>query len=175
MSQLDRNRLYSEPVYSVPEVAWILGVNRSTLRTWFCGRDYPAGRSTKRWSALMTPACRTPLQLSFENLLEAHVLSAIRAYRIEFERIRAALQYVAREFQTKHPLLEKEFETDGIDLFVREGKLQNVSSRQLTLHEALRLRLERVARGSARGDRVPVPVCETHSGAVQTGRDQPSG
>jgi len=87
--------------------------------------------------------------LSFVNLAEAHVLSALRSnYRVRLPKIRAALDYVTTHLGCEHPLIAQEFETDGISLFVTEfGKLFDASEQgQQVMRDALQDRLTRLER-----------------------------
>jgi uncharacterized protein (DUF433 family) len=75
------------------------------------------------------------------------VLSAIRhEHRISIPRVRASLDYVRKVFESKHPLADAKFETDGINLFVdRFGELISASeSGQLAIRDLLAAHLERV-------------------------------
>ena len=66
------------PAYSFAEAALLTGVPLSTLRSWVLGRPL-ASRSGQRWSR---PVIRLPKGpkpfLSFTNLVEVHVLAAMR-------------------------------------------------------------------------------------------------
>src|SRR5215472_8712388 len=67
--------------YSILEAAHYLRLPPSTLRDWVKGRSYPTEKG-QRFSAPLTPlpprAQGDPLALSFFNLVEAHVLGALR-------------------------------------------------------------------------------------------------
>ncbi len=67
--------------------------------------------------------------LSFINLVELHVLSAVRRkHRISMPNLRRALEYVERELGLERPLASRRFQTDGVDLFVDHyGHLINAS------------------------------------------------
>jgi uncharacterized protein (DUF433 family) len=85
--------------------------------------------------------------LSFVNLVEAHVLDAIRRHhQVPLSKIRDAIHYLQKHFSSKHPLAEQRFQTDGIDLFIDKfGKLINVTqSGQIALRELLKAHLHRV-------------------------------
>ena len=57
--------------------------------------------------------------LSFVNLVEAHVLAAIRRrHGVRLPKVRRALDYLQRQFPVEHPLINQAFQTDGLDLFV---------------------------------------------------------
>jgi uncharacterized protein (DUF433 family) len=80
-------------------------------------------------------------------LVEAHVLDAIRRHhQVPLRNIREAIDYLRKQFSSKHPLSEQRFETDGINLFVEKfGRLINVTqSGQIALRELLQAHLRRV-------------------------------
>jgi uncharacterized protein (DUF433 family) len=90
-----------------------------------------------------------PPVLSFLNLVEVHVLDAIRReHRIPLDKVRSAIEYLRNQLGSKHPLADHRFETDGLDLFVREwGRLINVTrSGQLAMREVLQAHLQRIDR-----------------------------
>jgi len=129
------------PSYSVPEAAFYLRLPVSTLRAWL-------GRQTG-FEPLIHPAQEKPLALSYINLIESYVLAAIRRkHTISIIKVRKAIDYISREFNTKHPLSDKEFETDGLHLFVREyGKLINITREgQLEFEEVVKKYLQRIER-----------------------------
>src|SRR5688572_8947753 len=106
------------PSYAISEVSRVIGVPVATLRTWTRGRYYPTHAGARFFKPVIeVPDASRPL-LSFVNLVEAHVLSAIRRkHEVPFVKVRKSLDYLARRFpQVKHPLADQQFETDGIDL-----------------------------------------------------------
>lgn len=85
--------------------------------------------------------------LSFTNLVEAHVLDAIRReHHVALDNVRGALDYVTRTLKTKHPLANIKFETDGVHLlFSRYGQLISASQDgQLAMREMLEAHLRRI-------------------------------
>ncbi len=127
------------PAYSPAEVAHYLDIPVSTVRYWSVGR-YPI-------RPLIKPARDGPLILSFTNLVELHILSAIRRkHRISMPKIRRALDYVQGELSLVRPLADQRFQTDGVDLFVYYyGDLINASKQgQLAMKELLGAALIRV-------------------------------
>ena len=120
---------------------------QSTLRYWVRGQQYAlqAGWKTSI-PIIILPEKEYPL-LSFTNLVEAHILDAIRrVHKIPLQTVRKALDYLEAHFSSKHPLVEKRFETDGLDLFVREyDKLIAISKEgQLAIKNVLKLYLRRI-------------------------------
>jgi len=131
------------PRYSPAEAAHYLRLPLATLKTWVYGRVDPNGHQAE---AVIKLPGSTKL-LSFQSLVEAHVLGAIRRqHGVSLQRVRKALRFVERRLRLSHPLITAKFQTDGVDLFVEElGKLINASSDgQTEIADALRLSLARV-------------------------------
>ena len=86
-------------------------------------------------------------QLSFVNLVEAHVLDAIRRqHKIALPKVRRGIEYLQRKFGSKHPLVDQKMETDGNDLFIQKlGQLINISEEgQLGMRELIHAHLHRL-------------------------------
>jgi uncharacterized protein (DUF433 family) len=130
------------PAYTVGEAAHYLGVPKSTMRSWFAGQ--------RGFRAVIRPADAKPsLGLSFTNLVEAYVPTAIRRkHNIALPTIRHGLDYLVRKLGAKRPLLEKEFATNGVDLFVDHlGEIINISrDGQVEMVDLIRAYLERIDR-----------------------------
>jgi uncharacterized protein (DUF433 family) len=139
------------PTYGIYESAHALKIPTNTLRSWFYGRTYPTLHGNKRFEALLTlPDPDLPL-LSFINLVEAHVLDAIRYKdKLPLEKIRYAIDHLREKYHSEHPLVEYEFQHDGVDLFTEiERDLVNVSKKgQIAIREVMTAYLKRIARDS---------------------------
>lgn len=141
------------PAYSTAEAARYLRVPEETLRSWIFGRTYLAAGQQKRSRPLIHLDDSSGRYLSFMNLVEGHVLAAIRRnHGVRLPKVRAALDYVRREFHVERPLIDQAFQTDGLDLFVeRYGEVINASREgQQALKEIISvylLRIERDTRG----------------------------
>ena len=70
--------LRDQPAYGLAEAARYLKLPSATLRSWVAGRSYPRAEGQGRFAPLIHPPAREPTQLSFWNLIEAHVLRALR-------------------------------------------------------------------------------------------------
>lgn len=146
MSQWDKD-VYSTPAYPVTDAARYLHIPAGTLRSWVNGRHYP----TKEGNQYFEPLIQRPdpdwPQISFTNLVEAHVLRSIRKiHGVRLYKVRSALDYLDKQFQVPHPLARVEFQTDGVNLFVESiGRLVSVSENgQLAIKSALENLLTRV-------------------------------
>ena len=84
----------------------------------------------QRWSQSVIRLPKGQKQfLSFTNLVEVHVLAAMRRkHAFGLDAIRRAVRYVHDELDVDHPLANDRFKTNGVDLFVeRLGKVINAS------------------------------------------------
>jgi hypothetical protein len=109
-----------EPTYTVPEAAHYLQIPTATLRSWTVGRHYPVRKGERFFKPVIVAASPRPAMLSFVNLVEAHVLDAIRGeYSVGLPAVRRAIAFLREELGSEHPLAEQKFETDGKDLFIR--------------------------------------------------------
>jgi hypothetical protein len=130
------------PRYLVSDAARILDVPRATVHAWVVGRSLP-GRADL--VPIIQPAA--PKSLSFTNLIEVHVLRAMRKeHKVSMANVRDALATLQDQLPGPHPLATRAFLTDGNDLFVEElGRLVQLSnSEQLGLHQQLKLHLKRI-------------------------------
>jgi uncharacterized protein (DUF433 family) len=136
------------PAYSIPEAAHYLSIPRATLRAWVLGMRYRTkeGKVVRFRSVIDLPLRGRPL-LSFFNLVEAHVLRGLRTqHAVRLPKIRRALDYVKKEMGWPRPLIQQEFKTDGVSLFVERlgGQIVDVAERgQLVIRDVM-AHLERV-------------------------------
>ncbi len=153
------------PAYSLAEAAYYLGIPVATLRSWVLGRDYKVTDGTRHFAPIIEIADRKRKLLSFINLVEAHVLSALRRkHAIQLPKVRKAVTYLRHRLQSPHPLAEQ-FETDELDLFIQKyGQLINITrDGQLAMRNVLQSFLKRVKRDAQGG---PVKLYLFVRGAV---------
>ncbi len=94
-------------------------------------------------------AATSPVALSFINLIEAHVLAAIRRrHRVDMADVRRAVVFLRKEFGSRHPLADHKFETNGVDLFVEHlGEFISASQGgQIAVRDLLKAHLHRIER-----------------------------
>ena len=135
------------PIYSIVDAARYLRIPRSTIRSWTVGHSYRVKDGSSFFHPLIDISKDKPPLLSFTNLVEVHVLRAIRQHhKIQLNRVREALDFIGEQFQVPHPLAKEDFRTNGVDLFIeRYGELINASSGgKEELKEALNAHLERI-------------------------------
>jgi uncharacterized protein (DUF433 family) len=139
------------PAYGVPEAAHYLQIPASTVRSWVVGRPYLTQAGKRFFKPLIELPQRDRPILSFFNLVEVHVLDAIRRkHGVRLMKVRRALDYLSSKFPSKHPLADHWFETDGLDLFVEKyGQLINISREgQLEVRDLIHAHLQRIERDS---------------------------
>lgn len=131
------------PGYTAAEAARILELPLSTVRNWSFGQSGKLQSGQRRRFPAVIPAADARNRLlSFSNLCELHVLSAIRReHRVSLPTVRKSLDYVRRKLDAERPLLDSSFLTNGVSLFVEHASgLLNVSNEGQT---ALRGEFER--------------------------------
>ena len=137
-----------EPAYTVSEAAHYLQIPTATLRSWTLGRAYPVLEGQRFFKPVIVLASRQPVaMLSFVNLVEAHVLDAVRhEHQVTLPAVRSAIAYVRQALGSEHLLAEQKFETHGGDLFIRKlGELITVSKGgQKAMPEILNAYLKRI-------------------------------
>jgi uncharacterized protein (DUF433 family) len=131
--------------YSIARAAHYLHISPSTLRSWVRGRDYPTKDGMEHWPALI----KAGDLLSFNNLIEAYVLRALRVdHKLKMRAVRTALDYAQREFGLSRLLLSAELQAAPGNVFLeRFGQIINLNrSGQLAAKQLLDAVLQRVKR-----------------------------
>jgi uncharacterized protein (DUF433 family) len=137
------------PTYGVAETVHYLQIPQTTLRSRVVGRRYPTGDGTRFFEPFITPPDPNRSLLSFMNVVEVHVLDAIRRqHQTRLAKIRQALQHLRQHFPSRHPLAGQTFATDGLDLFIqRYGRRINIGqSGQLAMRNLLEAHLQWIER-----------------------------
>ena len=127
------------PAYMMADAARWIGVPCSTTRGWALGeRGYPA---------VIHIADPEVPSLSFRNLVELHVLAAIRRkHGISLQRTRKAVEFLEEKLGIRSPLATRDMLTDGRDILVEwSGQVLNASEKgQLEFKEVLSTYLQRI-------------------------------
>lgn len=134
-----RNAPRHVPLYSIPECARYLGLPTPTVRSWVTG-----GNDSE---PLIQPAGSEPTALSFINLVELHVMAALRRHhRVPMQNIRPAIDFLESRLGVTNPLARRELLTDGLSIFTDHlDDLLNLSAGgQLAIREIIESYLERV-------------------------------
>ena len=146
------------PIYSTLDAAHYLRIPYQTLRYWIRGSD--------SIEPIIKPSGTNPPRLSFKNLMECHMLSAMRThYNLRLPKVRKALKTLATMFPTPHPLVDKNFETNEVDVFIREhgNELINLNRPgQMGFRAILEMHMKRIER-TATGVPMFFPFIEKRS------------
>ena len=135
--------------YTVAEAAGYLGMPAATLRSWVVGRMYPVAQGERFSRPVIAIADKERKRLSFVNLVEAHVLNAIRrTHHIALPKVRNALDYLRRQLGSPRPLVDRQFATDSVNLFIEYyGRLMNITQPgQFAMREFLSEHLKLIRR-----------------------------
>jgi uncharacterized protein (DUF433 family) len=138
-------------IYPVDAAARILLVPLSTLKNWVFGAKWydRVEKRPRSFERIITPADPDEKMLSFVNLVEAHVLKAIRRkHKVQMATVRDAVEHLKQSYETLHPLADVDLYASGSDLFVKElGQLLNITrGGQIAMREILHAHLERIER-----------------------------
>ena len=133
--------------YTLTEAARYLHIAPATLRSWVVGRSYPLGTGTGFFEPLIQLPDTSDRYLSFANLVEAHVLRALRTeHGASIKAVRTALEYARQVYGIHRVLLSSELRTTAGELFLdKYGELVNLSKAgQLALRMVLEAHLKRI-------------------------------
>jgi uncharacterized protein (DUF433 family) len=129
MPRVAKKDIRETPIYTASEAAHYLRVPVSTVRAWAFGQTYRVRGESKRFKPVIEMSDRQGRLLSFINLVELFVLSAIRRkHGVALPQVRKALGFLRKHFPSAHPFADHEFQTNGVDLFVEEfGEFLNLN------------------------------------------------
>lgn len=103
-------------IYTVPDVARLLGVPARSIRRWAGGYSYNQ-RGRRRHSPPVwrpsIPMIDGQLTLSFLDLIEVRFVHAFRKHGVSWTIIRKAEAHAAEVLRTSHPFATNKFRTDG--------------------------------------------------------------
>lgn len=135
------------PLYTYARGAQIIGMPISTLRSWTIGQHYISAGERQ----FFQPPIETPdpgdARLSFNNIIEAFVLRALRRIHVvQLRTIRVALDVAQEVHGIRRLLIHPELRTSAGELFLdKVSELEELSlSRQLVLREIFSAYLRRV-------------------------------
>jgi uncharacterized protein (DUF433 family) len=143
------------PHYTIGEAARYLGLATATLSSWIKGRRFPKTGGLGFSGPLIELWPDAEGRLTFNNLVEAHVLRALRTrHGVPMHGVRTALDYARDHLGIARPLISKKLMTVADEpgargagaIFVeRLGAVENISaSGQLVIRRALARHLERL-------------------------------
>jgi uncharacterized protein (DUF433 family) len=145
----DRLRLDERPRYTLAEAARYVRLSPTTLRSWVAGRPYQTSGGDRYSPPLILRPDPEDPRLSFPNLVEAHVLRALRTrHEVPMAAVRTALDHAEKKFRIERLLLRDDLLTAAGSVFIeRLGQLIDLGrSGQIVLKELLAAHLKRIER-----------------------------
>lgn len=137
------------PIYTLDEAARILWLAPSTLKSWTMGQEWhdPSGKP-RQFVPLIIPPESDESMLSFTNLIEAHVLHAIRrVHKVKMFTVRTAMKEIRKEFESRHPLADVDLYTEGKNIIVRYSGYVNMShGKQIEMEQVIAIYVTRIER-----------------------------
>jgi len=131
------------PRYTIAQAARYVDLSPTTLRNWIRGRSYTRGGNPVR----SEPLIKAGDLLSFSNLIEAHILRALRREEdVRMSFLRTALALAESEYHIERLLLSEQLRAaPGEVLLEYYGKLINLGrAGQLALRHFFDAHLKRI-------------------------------
>ena len=141
--------LDERPRYTLAQAARYVHISPTTLRSWVAGRPYKTAGGSRYFHPLINRPVSEDPRLSFSNLIEAHVLRALRTrHEVPMSALRAALDYAEEKFNIKRLLLSNDLRTAAGAVFIeRLDQLIDLGrSGQIVMKELLDAHLKRIDR-----------------------------
>ena len=134
------------PAYTKAEASRYIRIPPRTLHDWVSGKSDPGGRRPRPLVSIADPLQHL---LSFENMLELHVLAGLRhAHGVRMRVIRNALDYLQTTLGVARPLIDEQMHTDGKTILVRrlDQLIDAGHDGQTSMLELLDVHLDRIER-----------------------------
>lgn len=142
-----------EPRYSFPDAARAIEVPASTLRSWVVGQTYDRKHDRAYFAPVLSRPSDDDSRLSFTNLIEAHVLRALRTvHEVKLSGIREAVDIAEEQFGIQRLLISPDLRTSAGALFLDRYThiLELNEGQQLAMKSVLEQYLSRVRFDDAR-------------------------
>lgn len=137
------------PMYSLSEAAHYLHLPPATLRSWVDGRHFTSSGERHFSPGVIARPDPSDARLSFTNLVEAHVLRALRTeHGVPMQHVRKALDYAEAECGIERLLISDQLRAAPGEMFLKEyGRLLSLSrSGQFAVEKVLEIFLRRLSR-----------------------------
>lgn len=117
----ERFSLLDIPAYGLAEASRYLHIAPAILRSWVFGRPYPRQTGQAYFEPLLQLSDPDIRRLSFANLIEAHVLRALRTeHGVSLRDVREALDIAQRHYGIDHLFLDSALRTHAGELFLKK-------------------------------------------------------
>ena len=133
--------------YSVAEAARYVRIPAPTLRAWVAGQSYAKHSGRPPFRPLITAPKYDPPRLTFNNLIEAYTLRALRTkHAVSIQAARRAIDFAEQYYNIHRLLLDPQLRTSAGELFLEKyGEFVNLTqSGQLVIAKLFRDYLKRI-------------------------------
>lgn len=166
---------FTRRLYTVSEAARLVGMSPSTLRTWSHGYEKTfVDRPRVKQGPVITAienGSSDRRSIPFIGLIEATVVQAFRRTGLPMQRIRKALDVLARQGELEHALASQQMYSDGANVLydyasrhkdqqLRLLTLTVVQTGQRVFHEVIDEYLKRITFGDKWATELILPVTE---------------
>ncbi len=135
------------PLYTFPEASKATDIPVSTLRAWFIGTTYTRTTDIGHFEPVVKRPNPHDTRLSFTNLIEAHILRALRqVHEVKMSSIRDAMDIAEKALGIDRLLINSQLKTSARKLFLDQyTKLLELNqSQQYAMRVVLNQFLQRI-------------------------------
>lgn len=154
------------PRYSYRDAQRATGVPASTIGAWFRGTTYRRGSGVGHFKRVLQRPDPNDSRLSFINVLEIHVLRALReVHDVRLTTVRQAILAAQQHHGIPRLLVSSQLKTSGGDLFLDSylELVQLSQSSQMAMRNILKQYLQRIRLGASELDAFfPIPKSLVH-------------
>lgn len=146
------------PRYSYRDAARATGVPATTIGAWFRGQQWYRRRTAGFFRPVLQRPDRDDPRLSFNNLLEVHVLRALRnVHAVRLEKVREAIGVAQKQYNVPRLLISDKLHAGGGELFLATySELVHLTSgHQMVMRDLFAQFLERITVEGAHADLLP--------------------
>ena len=146
------------PRYTYRDAARATGIAATTIAAWFRGQQWYSKRRTGFFRPVLAHPDPTDPRLSFNNLLEVHILRALRkVHEVKLEAVREAIGVAEKEYKVPRLLISNKLHTGGGELFLRtiSDLVHLTRGHQIVMRDLFAQFLERITVEGAHADLLP--------------------
>lgn len=146
------------PRYTYRDAARATGVPATTIASWFRGQTWYGKASSGYFRPVLQRPDPDTSRLSFNNLLEVHVLRALRnVHEVKLDKVRKAIETAEQEYGIQNLLISNQLHAGSGELFLRTySELVHLSqSHQLIMQKMFDQYIQRITVDGAHADLLP--------------------
>lgn len=122
--------ILGQGVYTPREAARLVGTTAQQVLRWTRG----SGPTEPLWNAHYQFLDNDVTEISFLDLIEVRVVSALRREKVSLQAIRFAMEFAREKFGIERPLASQSFKTDGTEILMKalenDGDYVSLSKRR---------------------------------------------